>query len=182
MPRKPEAVPIARMACMTPGCGKRAAVYQSVRHYLYTRCPVCGCNQSNGPDHQVAVWQRMEPIKGAAGDDGVPLVIHRPRNVPESAGAIGCALTGTAPAVTVIEPAEPAAVPEKPVREPVPVPAETGAVAAVDPVPETKKPAPAPIGADVKRGGGGGFWVALSVLALAVGGGVAWMTKDGKAA
>lgn len=153
MPRKQGAVTVARMTCLTPGCGQRVAVYQNTRGYLYTRCGGCGCDQRNGQAHQVRVWQHLEPVAGA--------VIERPPNVPESAGPIGGALTGAAPAVTVVEPV--GAEPEKPVQEPVHEPAQ--------PV-ERKRavPAAAPIGAKPaqKKGGTGLLWL-LAALAAGVG-------------
>lgn len=150
MPRKANAVAVARMTCLTTGCGQRIAVYQNVRHYLYTRCGSCGADQRNGEAHQVEVWQRCEPIDGA--------VIHRPPNVPESAGPIGGALTGAAPAAVIVEPVH------VPKGEPVHVPAQ-------EPVQETakpaEKPADVPKGADAKKKkGGGAGWLLLGMLGV----------------
>jgi hypothetical protein len=186
MTKKKDARPIARMDCLTPECGgQRAAVYQNTRHYLYTRCPGCKCNQDNSAERQVAVWQRMEPLPGA--------VIHRPRNVPASAGAPGCALVAEAePATVVIDPAPaPAAIGAGAAPEPAAEPAaRAGAEPATEavkteenlPPPATEEPAPAaPAGEPApapetpqkKRRGGGLFWGVLVTLSLVAAGAAA---------
>lgn len=164
MPRKPSATAVARMDCLTPGCGRRAAVFQNVRGYLYTRCDSCGADQRNGPAHQVRVWQHAEPIKGAE--------IRRPPNVEESAGPIGAALTGAVPAPVPVG-VVPAPVPEKPVHEPVQKPVPDLQVQ------EPEKPVPAPIGEPAKTGGGGGL---AAVLALLLATGVAMVIRGGRTA
>lgn len=95
MPANPNAVVIGQIKCPTPGCSERAAVLQNSRDYLYTRCSTCGADQRNGVAAQVYFWQHMEPKQGA--------VVLRPRNVPESAGDIGCALRGEAPGHVQVE-------------------------------------------------------------------------------
>lgn len=188
MPRKVDAVPIARMLCLTPGCCERVPVYQAKNHYLYTRCSQCGCEQSIDAARQVAVWQRMEPIEGQLDAKGVPVLIHRPRNVPESAGAIGGALAGTAPAVTVIEPEEPAAVPaQKPVQpvapeavESVPAkPEKPAEKAGAEPVHVPTAPAAAvPVPAPKGTGTGSGFWWFFGTLAAITAAGVAYAQSN----
>lgn len=177
MPRKSNAVAIARIDCIK--CSQRATVYQANNGYLYTRCPnvACKANLSRDEAFQIAVWQRMEPIKGAADDNGVPVVIHRPRNVPESAGDIGGALTGKAPEVTVIEPVVPTPVPE---NVPTPVPTITEPEPAPAPVKTEKKTVqnrvPAPKGAGTVQPEGksaAGFWLLLLGLA----GGAGWVVS-----
>jgi hypothetical protein len=90
MPRKKDAVVLGHCPC--EGCGKRAAVFQNVRGYLYTRCDDCGADQRNGVKPQTYMWTNSEWL------DSAP---ERPRNVPEI---------------------EPEPVPVEPVQEPVDVP------------------------------------------------------------
>lgn len=141
MPRKNDAVVIARMTCPMPDCGQTAAVFQSCRGYLYTRCPACGADQRNGPEAQAYFWANAIPVAGVD-----PASIKRPRNLPASAGPIG-----TQPVPESVR--EPEQVPAKP--EPARV-----AVDDRDPAPVTApEPAPAPIGAKKSQPGRGGFVV-----------------------
>lgn len=164
--KKKDAKPVARMACLDkPGCTERAAVYQNTRHYLYTRCPACKCNQDNSAARQVRVWQHMEPIDGA--------VLHRPRNVPASAGEPGCALSGQAPAVAVVE---------QLAAEPAPEPIAAGA--APEPAPEPAVPAgaapektPEKPGEKPKERSGGLFWGVVAVISLTAAGITAALTS-----
>lgn len=166
MPRKNGATAVARMECLTPGCGRRVAVFQNVRGYLYTRCDSCGADQRNGPAHQVRVWQHAEPIEGAE--------IRRPPNVEESAGPIGAALTGAVPAPVPV-----GVVPEKPVREPVQEPVQEPVPRQVqEPEKPAEKPAQKPIGEPAKKGGGG----LAAALLLLLGTGIVMVVKGGKPA
>jgi predicted nucleic acid-binding Zn ribbon protein len=72
MPRKKDAVVLGRCPC--EGCGKRAAVFQNVRGYLYTRCDDCGADQRNGIKPQTYMWSNSEWIGNAP---------EKPRNVPD---------------------------------------------------------------------------------------------------
>jgi hypothetical protein len=94
MPRKKDAVVLGHCSC--EGCGKRAAVFQNVRGYLYTRCDDCGADQRNGVAPQTYMWANSEWLGSAP---------KRPRNVPE-----------IEPEPVPVEPVQ------KPVQEPVDVP------------------------------------------------------------
>lgn len=99
MPVKKDAQVIGRMDCYRDGCSERVAVYQAKNGYLYTRCPHCKADQRRSTEAQLLMWRYMEPLPGA--------VINRPRNVPETAGDIGCGLTGEPLPVAVVEKAKP---------------------------------------------------------------------------
>lgn len=148
MPRKNDAVVIGRLNCK---CGARAAVLQDKNRFFYTRCE-CGCDQRRKMERQVFVWQHLEPVQGA--------VIVRPDNVPETAGEMGCAMRGEAPAVVVVDPLK------------------TAAGDTANPGGDTL---PAAVGTDQQtppetreKPRGGGLLLALLLLALAAMGGAIW--------
>lgn len=186
MPRKADAVVIGRMVCAAPGCGDTAAVLQARDGFFYTRCPKCGATQNRHADFQVAVWQRLEPVPGATNPKtGLPVVIQRPRNVPDSAGDMGCAVAGKAPPVVVAEaggaPTAVDPVPaEKPTAVPTPVPATDDSESVRVPTQPVEKQAaptePEPKGTGTRKAGGwtfGKFMLGILSVALVVGGGVA---------
>lgn len=59
MTAKKGAVVVGHIDC--EACGSRAAVYQSIKSYLYTRCGECGIDQRNGQRVQERIWFGMEP-------------------------------------------------------------------------------------------------------------------------
>lgn len=151
---------IARAGCPTLGCSGRIGIMQNARGYLYSRCPSCGIDQKNGAPFQVWLWQNLEPVEGA--------VIRRPDNVPESAGAMGCALRGEAPKA-VEAPAK------KPEAARVPADSADDVRAADDALGGGPKGAgsgdDAPIGAgDQKtgRGGAGLLWLVIGAATMGV--------------
>lgn len=72
MPRKANAVVLGHCPCES--CGKRAAVFQNTRGYLYLRCDDCGADQRNGVKPQTYMWQNSEWLGTAP---------EKPRNVPD---------------------------------------------------------------------------------------------------
>ena len=72
MPRKKNAKVLGYCPC--EACGKRSAVFQNVRGYLYLRCDDCGADQRNGVKPQTYMYTNAEWL-------GAPP--EKPRNVPD---------------------------------------------------------------------------------------------------
>lgn len=137
---KPDAKVIARRDCE---CGERAAVFQAVNGYLYTRCDGCGCNQKRSTARQVEVWRNMEPVEGAQ--------IVRPSNLPDY-----CAGPG--------QPFHPA---DKPAPKAAAQPDLKGQETEK---PTEKPPQEPPANPDSGKGSGGLVWAVVGLLGIGIAG------------
>ena len=82
MPRKKDAKVIGRCECQQ--CGGTMAVLQNTRHYLYTQCGECGCDQRNGAKHQSYLWYNTRWLDGEPEHKPINLIDKEPVPEPEA--------------------------------------------------------------------------------------------------